>query len=244
MRPRVGLTCSTADNGDGSFAVRCLTNYSYLNWLERAGALPLLLPNLSPELVPEMLAGLDGLLLTGGADVAPRLYGAEPEQHMGAVDVPRDRFELPLAREALAGSLPLLGICRGIQTLNVAAGGTLRQDLVSDAAAWVQHGMRLVAGPTWQHTIVLEPDSRLRQMVGADEVPVNSYHHQAVRDLAPGLRVAARAKDGTIEAIEAPGDRFVLAVQWHPEVMDTGEPVSEAIFSAFVSACRAGRDNR
>ena len=238
MRPRIGLTCSTADGGDGSFAVRCLTNYSYINWLEHAGGLPLLLPNLSPELAGELLDGLDALLLTGGADVAPRLYGAEPEKQMGTVDVPRDRCELPLAREALRRDLPILGICRGIQTLNVAAGGTLRQDLGSDPAAWVQHGMRVVAGPTWQHTIAIEADTRLHRMVGEAEVHVNSYHHQAVGELAPGLRVAARAKDGTIEAVEAPGERFVLGVQWHPEVMSLGEPVSEAIFAAFVAAAQ------
>lgn len=238
--PRIGLTTSTDDEGGGGpDRVRILTKTAYPKWVERAGGLPLLLPNLSPELAGPALDGLDGLLLTGGKDVHPLVYGAEPGKHLGTTDPQRDRFELPLIREALARGLPLLAICRGLQALNVATGGTLRQDLVHDRDATVQHRMDVVGENATHHTIELEAGSLLRGLLGADRVAVNSFHHQAADRLGDGLRVCARAMDGTIEALEGIDGRYVLAVQWHPEVMPADHHVTRALFESFVAACRS-----
>ncbi len=237
MAPRIGITASSGDGADGSYNQRVAVNTSYVQWIERHGGLPLVLPNVSPDLADALLDSLDGLLLSGGADVHPLLYDTEPHAKLGTIDVPRDRFELPLARRALARELPILGICRGIQVLNVAAGGTLRQDLPSDPAATVQHAMRATGGPTAHHRLSLVPGTRLGALLGTDPVAVNSYHHQAVDRVAAGFRVAARAADQVIEAIEGCGERFLVGVQFHPEVMPPGTAVSEALFEAFLTAC-------
>lgn len=239
MRPAIGLTCHTSAS-QGSYHTQYGANGSYVGWVERAGGLPLLLPNVDPGLVDAYLDRIDGLLLTGGGDIHPHHYRAEPHKQLGSIDVPRDRFELPLARAALARELPIFGICRGIQTLNVAAGGTLRQDLVSDPIATVQHRIANVGGPLGHHTILIEEDSVLAQLVGATRAVVNSYHHQAVDEVAEGFRATAFATDGTIEAIERDGERFLLGVQWHPEVMEPDDPLTAALFEAFVAACRRG----
>jgi putative glutamine amidotransferase len=238
--PRIGLTTSTDDGGvGGPDRLRILTKIAYPNWVERAGGLPLLLPNLSPELAGPALDELDGVLLTGGKDVHPFVYGAEPERHLGITDPQRDRFEMPLIREALARRLPLLAICRGLQALNAATGGTLRQDLAHDKDATVQHRMEVVGENTPHHTVEIEPDSLLHRLLGATRVAVNSFHHQAADRLGDGLRVSARTLDGTIEALEGATGHFVLAVQWHPEVMPPDDLVSRALFEGFVAACRA-----
>ncbi|MBI2297879.1 MAG: gamma-glutamyl-gamma-aminobutyrate hydrolase family protein [Armatimonadetes bacterium] len=240
MTPRIGVTTTTLAN-TGSYHTATGANGSYLGWLERAGALPVLIPNLAPELAGGYLDLLDGLLLTGGLDVHPLLFGAEPDKNLGEVDVPRDRFELPLVRQALERELPIFGICRGIQALNVAAGGTLRQDLVSDPVARLQHWQKPVGGPMVHHSVSVEPDSRLAGVVGQEKVAVNSYHHQAVDRVGEGLRAVGFALDGTIEAVEGTGEAFVLGVQWHPEVMGPEDAVSTALFDAFVAACGVGR---
>jgi putative glutamine amidotransferase len=237
MAPIIGLTASTNQGTSDTFWAASTVNRSYTEWIERAGGLPLLLPNPDPRHIDQILAAVDGLLFTGGADIAPLLYGAEPAKDLGTTDIPRDRFELPLGRAALAAELPILGICRGIQLLNVAAGGSLRQDLKGDPAAVVQHQMSVVGGRGVHHHVTVEPGTRLAGLVGSGRLAVNSYHHQAVDRLGPGLRVTARADDGTIEAIEGAGQRFLMAVQWHPEVMDPEHAPSAALFAAFVTAC-------
>jgi putative glutamine amidotransferase len=241
MRPRIGLTCSTDDGGPGPERLRILTKTAYPAWVERAGGLPLLLPSLSPGLAGEALDGLDGLVLTGGKDVHPFVYGAEPDKHLGLVDPQRDRFEMPLIREALARGLPLLAICRGIQALNVAVGGTLRQDLAHDRTATVQHRMDVVGESMDHHTLEVEEGTLLHRLLGATRVAVNSFHHQAVDRLGQGLTVSARTLDGTIEAVEGAAGGFVLGVQWHPEVMAADHAVSRALFEGLVAACRARR---
>ncbi|MCC7492516.1 MAG: gamma-glutamyl-gamma-aminobutyrate hydrolase family protein [Fimbriimonadaceae bacterium] len=239
MRPRIGITSSTGDGPGGSYNQRNCVNTSYIAWVERHGGLPLLLPNTVPDRAAECLQTLDGLLLSGGEDLHPRTYGREPLRGMGTVDVPRDAFEQPLIAAALASELPILGICRGIQALNVVAGGTLRQDLATDAGSTLQHRMSTTGGPLEQHRLQVVPGTRLHALLGDEPAWVNSYHHQAVDDLAPGFAVCGTASDGVVEAIERPGERFVLAVQFHPEVLPAGNRVSEALFAAFLSACRA-----
>jgi len=239
VTPLIGLTMSTGSKVDGSWWLTSCVNRSYTDWVERAGGAPVCLPNPDPALIDRYLDTVDGLLLTGGEDVQPLLFGCEPQRGLGTIDVPRDSFELPLARAALGRSLPILGICRGIQVLNVAAGGTLIQDL-NAMDGRLQHQMKATGGRTVHHTVAVESGSRLAAVLDTERLEVNSYHHQAVDRVGQGLRVTARAADQTVEALEGEDERFVVAVQWHPEVMDAGHEASVRLFGAFVAACRAG----
>jgi putative glutamine amidotransferase len=183
---------------------------------------------------------LDGLLLPGGVDVAPALYGEDPHPKLGKVEGPLDEAELVLARWALADGLPLLGVCRGIQTLNVAAGGTLYQDLPSQYPGALRHSCSPPDYPRQHraHAVHVEPGSRLATILNAHETMVNSRHHQAVKDLAPGFVVSARAPDGVIEGIEGEDERFAVGIQWHPESLAADDPQMLALFQALVRAAR------
>ncbi len=183
---------------------------------------------------------LDGILLSGGADIDPRHFGEDPHPKMGPIDPERDEFELALVRAALQAGTPLLAICRGIQVLNVAAGGTLYQDIPSQLAGAIKHRQDAPAYHA-THRIAVERHTKLAGMVGTGDVFVNSFHHQAVRDVAPGLVVSARASDGVVEGVESGRDTFVVGVQWHPESMVDASPAMLEIFSAFVAEAAARR---
>ncbi|HAZ62348.1 MAG TPA: hypothetical protein DCZ72_01880 [Armatimonadetes bacterium] len=228
------IGCSMSTGGTTT-----LTNFvprTYTDWVARAGGVALGLPNGRPDLAEAALALCDGLLLSGGNDVHPLHYGAEPAVGLGEIDAPRDAYELPLTRAALARGLPLLGICRGVQTLNVAAGGTLEQDLRS-LPNRLQHQMNVVGERIVHHTVDLVPGSQLARILGATQVATNSYHHQAVAEPGAGLVVCARATDGTVEAVEAADGRFVIGVQWHPEMMAADHEPTAKLFAAFLAAC-------
>ena len=183
------------------------------------------------------LQELDGLLLPGGPDIAPHLYGESTAHGSVEVDPERDALELPLVRAALAQDMPILGICRGIQTLNVAAGGTLWQDLPSQRPSRVVHKEPLEERDRRRllHAVVVEPSAHLWVILGGGTQMVNSIHHQAVRDPAAGFVAVAAAPDGTIEAIEAVKGTFVLGVQWHPEEL-CDDPAEAQLFAALCAA--------
>jgi putative glutamine amidotransferase len=182
---------------------------------------------------------LDGLLLPGGVDVAPEQYGEEPHPALGDVDEDRDYLELALARSALRDDLPILGICRGIQILAVAAGGTLYQDLPQQWGSGVRHEVREFGRDYLTHGIAIDPASRLASALHCTTAQVNSFHHQAVRDVPRGFTVAAQSEEGLVEAIERPDRRFVVGVQCHPEELwRTTAPEFAGLFSAFVQAVR------
>lgn len=207
----------------------------YVTAVARAGGAPVLLPCTVDEVaVAAALDVADGLLLTGGGDVLALHYGEEPHPASKYQDPTRDAQEIALAREALRRGLPILGICRGLQVLNVALGGTLVQDVPTQVPGAVQHyahGLETVL----LHHVDIEPGSRLHAIMdGEARVAVNSWHHQAARDVAPGLRVSARAKDGVIEALEAADGSPVLAVQWHPEECEGQYPQFRALFAWLV----------
>jgi putative glutamine amidotransferase len=200
---------------------RLRLNEAYLRAVERAGALPVVIPPVRRAAdVARFLDGVDALLLTGGEDVAPARYGAAPHPKTGAPHPARDATEIALVEAARERRLPTLAICRGIQLLNVALGGTLVQDIPSECPNALDHDP-----PTPRdarvHTVTIERGSRLASLIGTDEIRVNSFHHQSVAHVAPSLAITARSPDGIIEAVEwSTPDWLVVGVQWHPEELD------------------------
>jgi putative glutamine amidotransferase len=234
-RPAVGITIGYDDRRPGLHELR----QEYVGSVEEGGGLPFILAPGKPGDVPELLDHLDALLLSGGSDVDPALYGRSPHPKLGKVIRERDEFELALCREALRRDLPILAICRGQQVLNVATGGTLIQDLPSDLGSMVDHDPK---GQRWQvaHEVKVAAGTRLREILGRETVPVNSFHHQAVDGLGEGVVISARASgDDVIEAIEMPGHSFVVGVQWHPESFwGRSEGTFRPLFAALASATR------
>jgi putative glutamine amidotransferase len=221
LRPLVAVTSGSAVPGRGPARYR--VNQAYVDALEEAGAQPVVVfPGPDPE---QLLERLDGVVLTGGADVDPALYGQEPHPQTQEPDPPRDRFELELAKAAF-GRKPILAICRGQQVLNVALGGTLLQHLEAHPRG-VSEGDRAEV----LHVLRLDPHSVLGELLGAAELPVNSLHHQAVDRVGSGLRAVGWSEDGVVEALEAPG---VLSVQSHPEELVATQPWARRLFAAFV----------
>lgn len=234
--PLVAVTSATTLDSRGF--ERASLNLSYLRAIEAAGALPLVItPGMRREGV-EAALGRAGLVLTGGGDVAPARYGQEPHATIMSVSEGRDAMELVAIEAADAGGLPILAICRGMQVLNVARGGSLVQDIPSMVKGALAHAVQEPRhGPA--HAVELAEGSRMARITGAGRIDVNSRHHQALDRLGAGLTVSGRAPDGIIEAVEAPGERFVVGVQWHPEDMAGHGEVgvsAERLFAAFVAA--------
>lgn len=222
---------------------RVRLNAAYVTALENAGLVPLVVPPLSdPGAADRILAGVDGLVLTGGEDVAPRFFGEKPHPKLGTVTEQRDLTESALIAAARRLRMPLLAICRGIQVLNVECGGTLIQDIASQRPDALDHDGHGGARGDARHSVEIEDDSILAVATGASRLEVNSLHHQAIDRLGDGLRVTATAPDGIIEGVESADDWWVLAVQWHPEEMDRGaQPGAEPgpLFKAFAEAVRS-----
>ena len=238
MRPRIGIT--------GLNAVQ-LKNY--IEAVEAAGgeAVPLTPGAGSGDAV---LNSLDGLVLSGGKDIDPELYGQQLQPGLGVdVDAPRDALEIPLARRALERDLPVLGICRGIQVLNVAAGGTLLQDIVLAGAGRATHNQREITPEPPEdaaiHEVTITPGSRLAEIVEGERLGVNTFHHQVLDKPAPRVAVVARSVeprgDGVIEAVEVRGRAFALGVQWHPERMWRRVPACARLFTALIEAASRKR---
>ena len=207
---------------------------AYVHAIDHAGGRPLLVP-LVTEGVEETLEAVDGLVFPGGADLDPDLYDQEPHEETFGVDSERDRAELALLEEALVRDMPVLAVCRGSQVLNVARGGDLEQHL-PDIVGDEKH--KHMPGTFSDHDVTVEAGTRLAALVG-EKAPVKSHHHQGLGRIGDGLRVAARAEDGTIEAIEDPDRRFTVGVLWHPEV---GEDMR--LFEELVRNAQAYRAER
>ncbi len=250
VKPLVGVTTSELRPGELATLRRhgeppnpeMALGMTYVRALETAGALPVVVPPVGGRDVPCVVARLDGLVLSGGPDLAPAAYGAEAHQELGSTEPGLDAFEYVMAREALRLELPILGICRGAQTLNVALGGTLHQhlpDVVGDVIAHRQ----TVDGSVPTHPVTILPSSRLATVLGTTQLSVNSFHHQGVDRLGTGLRACAWAPDGAIEAIEDPQQSFVVAVQWHAETLQ-GVPGQLALFEELVSIAAGSSELR
>jgi gamma-glutamyl-gamma-aminobutyrate hydrolase PuuD len=203
---------------------------TYVDALRRAGAVPVLIPP-QPENAADVVEDLDGLLLAGGDDCDPAAYGEERHPTVEPMDPRRQENDLSLARAARERGIPTLGICLGVQVMNVAAGGTLIQHIESD----IDHASE--PSDRHRHEVSIDATTRLGSILGQRELDVNSSHHQAIKEVGQGLRVTAHAPDGIVEGLEDPRHPFYLGVQWHPEDMN-GEDSAGAIFGAFVDAAR------
>ncbi len=242
-RPLIGLTACTKPVRSGQKErLNEAVPRGYVEGVEGASGLAVVLPNTGdPSRARSYLDRIDGLLLTGGDDVHPRLFGEAPHPRLDLVDERRDQFEIALLLAARERRMPVFGICRGIQVMNVALGGDLYQDLPSQADSKVGHAQRTLDEGPW-HDIEVCRGTRLAEVLGEAKTAVNSYHHQACRRVAEGLSVTATAPDGVVEALEDPGQPFFLGVQWHPEVLDGGAAAtSKRLFAAFVAAAREFR---
>lgn len=211
---------------------------SYVDAVAAAGGLPVMIPlGLDDESLLNLLDQLDGLVLTGGGDIAGAHYRSTHAEYIFDVDEDRDRVELVLARGAMERSKPLLAICRGHQLLNVALGGTLYEDVFKWMPGAIKHDyFGDYPRNHRSHAVTIEPGSKLAMVLGRVEAQVNSLHHQGIRDLAPGLVAAAHAPDGLIESVEASGHPFALGVQWHPENLIADEPHMLSLFRSLVDA--------
>lgn len=231
MKPVIGLTCSHDEQTDRLFVSR-----NYTGAVAAAGGIPVLLgfPWEEQDL-SGLLSVLDGLVLTGGGDVDPVFFGEDPLPGCGEITPERDLFEITLTRLFLSADKPVLGICRGMQVLNIAAGGDIYQDIPCRAGNTLKHAQQ---APRWHptHDIEVAKDATLAKILGPGRIRVNSFHHQAVRNTAPGFVVSARSADGVVEGIECPGLTFIMGIQCHPETMWQRYPIFLELFKSLVGA--------
>jgi putative glutamine amidotransferase len=240
--PLIGITAFSQINPSSPASpwtsLRSAANQQYVDAVAAAGGAPVIVPmGLGEDALRRIYSGLDGLLLPGGDDVAPQRYGHQPHPNLGRVDELRDDLEITMASWALRDRLPTLGICRGIQVLAVAAGGTLYQDLPSQLQNVLLHNVVEHGRDHLAHALIVEPNSRLAAILGPGSVLVNTFHHQAVLDIPPGFTITARAPDGVVEAIESEGPDFLVGIQCHPEgIWQSTAPQFARLFQAFVEA--------
>ncbi|MGD8367562.1 MAG: gamma-glutamyl-gamma-aminobutyrate hydrolase family protein [Desulfobacterales bacterium] len=243
MQPLIAITCSRKIGGAwGEYDAGHFMDYTFCNYsraVAACGGAPVLIPTDSDQRsLHRILRAADGLLLSGGPDVHPGFYGEEPIPGLGEIDEPLDRMEIAAVRAALAENLPVLAVCRGIQVLNIALGGTVYQDIGSQVPEAIGHRQQAAKSvPT--HSVRIERPSLLFDILRRRNIRVNGRHHQAVKDVAEGLQVAGRAPDGLVEAVFSPRHPFVLGVQWHPEGLFETDPLSRKLFSAFVKAAKS-----
>jgi putative glutamine amidotransferase len=235
-RPVIAITCGLDAEG-----LNHSTRSNYAEVLAAAGGIPVILPPFEqgPEEVQQWIVqSVDGVVFSGGPDVDPVHFGEEPVQGLRRIEPGRDLFELALARLAMAEEIPVLGVCRGIQLLNIAAGGDIYQDIPSQVSGALGHEQN---APRWYptHAVEVIEGTTLSRITRTTRLRVNSFHHQAVRRVAPGFTASAIATDGIVEAIERDGTDFVLGIQWHPEAAARESDLASAILRAFVDAACA-----
>ncbi len=236
-KPVIGLSATVGDRTSTSVPL------TYVEAVIRAGGVPIVLPIINDkEMLSMMLDKVDALIMTGGEDVDPlKWYGEEPVNAMGGIAPERDEFDITLIKMAIERDLPVLGICRGLQVMNVAFGGTLYQDIPSQVKGSIKHNQR-APGNYGTHSIKIESGSILREQIGVDSVAVNSFHHQSVKDLAPGFRATAFAIDGVVEAIEMIGNEKVFGVQFHPEgFVSSGDDTFLGVFRYLIKLAETNK---
>ena len=238
MKPFIGILGNIMTMTEECFAgqERAYLNNTYINAIEKADGVPIIIPvTTNEENIRVQISKMDGILLSGGVDVNPVIYNEEPREKLGTINTTLDEFNLIAVEIALELNKPILGICRGLQILNVALGGTLNQDLGYIDGSYIKHvqNAQPYAGT---HTIKVSDESVLKNILG-EKVYVNSYHHQSIKDLGDGLKAIAYSNDGIIEAIEKQDSSFVIGVQWHPESMVNHSDKMLNLFRNFVNSC-------
>lgn len=236
MSSLIGIPCHAlirAETGRPIYA----NNRAYVHAVESAGGVPILIPMINDlNILTALLTRLDGLLLPGGIDLHPNHYGEEVHPLTEEADLELDEFEITLASWAFQEDMPVLGVCRGMQLINIALGGSLYQDIDEQYTDSIGHTHRNLPRTHLAHRISVDPGSRMEKILGTREVWVNSLHHQAIKEPGKGVRVTGRASDGIPELLEVTGYRFVMAAQCHPEEIYSIEPAFARLFSAFVQA--------
>lgn len=241
-RPIIGIPTQTLQSLGGVSAeipASWVMSQRYIVTLTNAGAIPWLIPLVDDDTVRGVYESLDGVFLPGGADIDPVSYGREPHSLCDKTDRERDRVELLLARWALADGKPTLGVCRGMQLINVAAGGSLYEDIATQMPNAIRHDYFPFSEPGYArdylaHDVEVVAGTRLAHVFGAGALAVNSMHHQGIRDLGDGLRVTATAPDGLIEGLESRNGKYVVGVQWHPEALTDRHEQARELFREFV----------
>ncbi|HEY8256897.1 MAG TPA: gamma-glutamyl-gamma-aminobutyrate hydrolase family protein [Gemmatimonadales bacterium] len=243
-RPIIGVPTQTLEEIPDQLPRCWVMSQQYVRVLVAAGAIPWIIPLIQgdPATLRDIYDRLDGIFLPGGVDLDPTAYQEVPNDLCGHTDPARDEIELTLTRWALEDKKPLLAVCRGIQVLNVAAGGTVHQDLATQLPGAIKHDYFPRRGQYTRdllvHNVTLAKGSRLASLLDAPSVEVNSMHHQGIKDLASALRPTAYAPDGLIEGLESPNGHFLLGVQWHPEALVERDPRMNRLFAAFIDAAR------
>ena len=243
MRPLIGITCAENEVNGRPYH----RSYARNAWaIADAGGLPVYIPTgLDEAQLRDLYERLDAVLLPGGPDIDPAIYGAERHPATREVDDARDWLELTLARWTAADDRPLFGICRGHQVMNVAFGGTLIQDIPTEVKTEQNHySSSDLPRSTLLHDVTLDDDSHLAAILGTTHVTVNSLHHQSVERAAPGVVITGYSPDGVIEALEVPDKRYVLSVQWHPEDLYNGDDAMKRLFASFVEAAQESAARR
>jgi putative glutamine amidotransferase len=233
MMPIIGVTIWKELNDNNVYQK---VNEANLNSISHNGGIPIMLPITNNEaIIDKYLEMVDGIFFTGGEDINPLIFGEEPINGLGNIEYDRDDFEVKLYKKAAKINMPMLGICRGMQLMNVAeGGGTVYQDIYSQRPSTNNHSPKFTFGCNEYHSILIEENSKIYQIFKTKEIKTNSYHHQAVRDIADGYKATAFAKDGIVECIESENLNFAIGVQWHPEVMYNKFPLFNNLFKAFI----------
>ncbi|WP_018249634.1 gamma-glutamyl-gamma-aminobutyrate hydrolase family protein [Orenia marismortui] len=235
-KPVIGITTFCAKEPR---KVYTKVSYNYINSVSLAGGIPVLIPLLNKtEDIEKYIELIDGLLLSGGEDVCPREYGENPIKEVTMINPDRDEWELKLYKKAYESNMPILGICRGLQLINIAEGGSLYQDIYQQVNDVLGHLSSDTEIYHLYHSIEIEEKSKLFDIFSSNRIDVNSYHHQAVKDLAPGFKVTARSEEGIIEAIEDKKKNFVIGIQWHPEDLTMQHSEFIKLFKALVDKAR------
>lgn len=230
MKPIIGVTTFLSDSSKYSTVSR-----NYTDSIFAAGGLPVSIPIVAGETdYSEYIDRVDGILFTGGNDIAPYFYGENPVKELHSMSSIRDEYEFSLFKSAYEKNMPIFGICRGIQLINVALEGSLYQDIYSQCPGTLGHSPEQTASDELYHSIEISRDTRLYDIFGEERIFTNSFHHQSVKALGKNLIATAYSEDGIIEAVESTEDRFLLGVQWHPECMTKRHPKFLKLFTAFV----------
>ena len=232
MKPVIGLTAFTEPTLQKK---RVNVSYHYIESIEMVGGIPIVIPECKyPDIAHAYLDRIDGLIISGGVDVSPYLYGENPIKEVEYFSVERDHFEIALVKGAIERGIPVFGICRGTQIINVALGGTLYQDIYKQTGSEFGHNPESMPVDRLYHKVIVEEDTNLKTLFKDAEFLVNSFHHQSIKDFGENIIASAYSQDGIVEAIEMKNNKFVYGVQWHPEDLTRDYPQFRSLFQYLI----------